>query len=140
MERVGERGTVVEGWAPQAKILQHSSIGGFVSHCGWSSVMESIKFCVPIIAIPMHLDQPLNARLVEEVGVGLEVQRTGSGSLEREEVAKAITEVLVEKIGQILKGKAMELSENMKNKEDEEIDGVVEELRQLCRTRESSST
>ncbi|TQD82455.1 hypothetical protein C1H46_031971 [Malus baccata] len=140
MERVGERGMVVEGWAPQAKILQHSSIGGFVSHCGWSSVMESIKFCVPIISIPMHLDQPLNARLVEEVGVGLEVRRTGSGSLEREEVAKVITDVLVEKIGQILKGKAMELSENMKNKEDEEIDGVVEELRQLCRTRESSST
>ncbi|CAN6703636.1 unnamed protein product [Malus baccata var. baccata] len=102
--------------------------------------MESIKFCVPIIAIPMHLDQPLNARLVEEVGVGLEVRRTGSGSLEREEVAKVITDVLVEKIGQILKGKAMELSENMKNKEDKEIDGVVEELRQLCRTRESSST
>ncbi|XP_019198966.1 PREDICTED: beta-D-glucosyl crocetin beta-1,6-glucosyltransferase-like [Ipomoea nil] len=32
--RVGERGLVVKGWAPQAKILQHPNIGGFISHCG----------------------------------------------------------------------------------------------------------
>ncbi|KAI5344051.1 hypothetical protein L3X38_011928 [Prunus dulcis] len=104
LERVGEKGVIVEGWAPQAKILNHSSVGGFVSHCGWSSVLESIKFGVPIIAMPMHLDQPINSRLVEEVGVGVEVKRTAEGSLERKEVAK----------------------------EDEEINGVVEEFMQLC--------
>ncbi|XVF75730.1 hypothetical protein PTKIN_Ptkin13bG0210300 [Pterospermum kingtungense] len=43
LERIGERGLVVEAWAPQAKILQHTSIGGFVSHCGWGSVMESLN-------------------------------------------------------------------------------------------------
>ena len=43
-ERVGERGLVVNGWAPQAKILTHPNVGGFVSHCGWNSVMESMKF------------------------------------------------------------------------------------------------
>ena len=59
---------MLEGWAPQTKILEHPSIGGFVSHCGWSSVMESMKFGVPIIAVPVHFDQPLNNRLVEEVG------------------------------------------------------------------------
>ncbi|KAK7852317.1 beta-d-glucosyl crocetin beta-1 [Quercus suber] len=86
LERVGERGIVVEDWAPQAKILRHSSIGGFVSHCGWSSVIESIKFGVPIIAIPMQFEQPLNARVVEEVGVAMEVKRDRDGKLERVEL------------------------------------------------------
>ncbi|RVW86828.1 Cyanidin-3-O-glucoside 2-O-glucuronosyltransferase [Vitis vinifera] len=66
---------VVEGWAPQKKILGHTSIGGFVSHCGWSSIMESIKFGVPIVAIPMQIDQPFNAKLLEAVGVGVEVKK-----------------------------------------------------------------
>ncbi|BBG96983.1 UDP-Glycosyltransferase superfamily protein [Prunus dulcis] len=132
LERVGEKGVIVEGWAPQAKILNHSSVGGFVSHCGWSSVLESIKFGVPIIAMPMHLDQPINSRLVEEVGVGVEVKRTAEGSLERKEVAKVIRDVVVKKIGEGVRKKALEIRDNMKNKEDEEINGVVEELMQLC--------
>ncbi|KAK6137974.1 hypothetical protein DH2020_028283 [Rehmannia glutinosa] len=79
IERVGERGMVLEKWAPQAKILSHSSIGGFVSHCGWNSLMESIDYGVPIIAMPMHLDQPMNAKLVVELGVGVEVRRDDNG-------------------------------------------------------------
>lgn len=63
LDRVGDRAMVLEGWAPQGRILKHPSIGGFMSHCGWSSVMEGIKFGVPIVAAPMHLDQPPNARL-----------------------------------------------------------------------------
>ncbi|ONI21747.1 hypothetical protein PRUPE_2G085800 [Prunus persica] len=129
LERVGEKGIIVEGWA---KILKHSSVGGFVSHCGWSSVLESVKFGVPIIAMPMHLDQPINSRLVEEEGVGVEVKRTTEGSLQREEVAKVIRDVVVEKIGEGVRKKALEIRDNMKKKEDAEIDGVVEELMQLC--------
>ncbi|KAF3613161.1 putative cyanidin-3-O-glucoside 2-O-glucuronosyltransferase-like [Capsicum annuum] len=96
LERVGGRGMVMEGWASQAKVLQHPSIRGFVSHCGWSSFMESMKFGVPIIAMPMHLDQPLNARLVEYTGVGVEAARDKDGKLQSEEIAKAIRKVVVE--------------------------------------------
>lgn len=70
--RTGE-GWVVNGWAPQPRILSHPSTGGFVSHCGWNSVMESIDFGVPIIAMPMHIDQPLNARWTVEIGVAVEI-------------------------------------------------------------------
>lgn len=52
-------------------------------------MLESMNFGVPIIAMPIHLDKPFNARLLEELGVGVEVKKTG-GSLRREEVAKAI--------------------------------------------------
>ncbi|MFQ6647200.1 hypothetical protein Gotur_020125 [Gossypium turneri] len=100
LERIGERELMVEDWAPQAKILQHSSIGGFVSHCGWSSVTESLKFGVPMIAMPMCVDQPLNARLVQAVGVGVEVERGKDGSLEREQIVRAIKQVVGEKDGE----------------------------------------
>ncbi|XP_057489572.1 UDP-glucosyltransferase 29-like [Actinidia eriantha] len=134
LERVGEeRGLVVEGWAPQAKILGHASIGGFVSHCGWNSVLESMSFGVPIIALPMQLDQPLNARLVEEVGVGVEVTRDESGGLQREEIAQGITLVVVEKNGEGVRTKARKCVDVMRLKREEEIDGVVEELLSICR-------
>ncbi|KAJ4840814.1 hypothetical protein Tsubulata_036275 [Turnera subulata] len=132
LERVGDRGMVVEGWAPQARILEHSSIGGFVSHCGWSSVMESMKNGVPIVAMPMHLDQPCNARLVEDVGVGIEVKRDGNGNLHREEVAMVIQAVVMGEKGESVRKKAKELGQNMINNGDQEIDEAVEELVKLC--------
>ncbi|MBA0818924.1 hypothetical protein Gohar_021292, partial [Gossypium harknessii] len=133
LERIGERGLMVEGWAPQAKILQHSSIGGFVSHCGWSSVMESLKFGVPIIAMPMlmHIDQPLNARLVQDVGVGVEVKRGKDGSLEREEIVKVIKQVVGEKDGENIRNKTREMSNYIKIKRDEEVDEVVQEINKI---------
>ncbi|XP_055817124.1 UDP-glucosyltransferase 29-like [Solanum dulcamara] len=131
-ERIGERGIVLEKWAPQATILQHTSIGGFVSHCGWSSFMESIKFGVPIIAMPMHIDQPINARLVEYIGMGVEALRDENGKLQSEEIANVIRKVVIEESGEIVREKARELSEKMNMKGDEEMDGVVEELVALC--------
>ncbi|MCE0482397.1 hypothetical protein HAX54_041148 [Datura stramonium] len=134
LERIGERGMVMEGWAPQSTILQHPSIGGFVSHCGWSSFMESKKFGVPIIAMPMHIDQPMNARLVEYLGMGVEAVRDENGKLQSEEIAKVIRKVVVEESGEAVRKKAIELSEKMNMTGDEEIDGVVKELVALCGT------
>lgn len=131
LEKVGERGMIVEGWAPQAKILGHSSIGGFVSHCGWNSVIESMHFGVPIIAMPMHLDQPLNARLVKEFGTGIEVLRDENGRLEREKIASVIKQVVAKRNGRFVRKKAKELGASIRKKGDEEIDEVVKELMQL---------
>ncbi|GFZ14627.1 UDP-glucosyl transferase 72E1 [Actinidia rufa] len=130
---VWERGLIVEGWATQAQILAHPSTGGFLSHCGWSSIMEGIEYGVPIIAIPMHLDQPLNARLVEEVGVGLEVERDGNGRLDREEIARVVKEVVRGKRGEIMRRKAKKLGEETREKGEEDMDGVVEELVKICK-------
>ncbi|KAJ7974941.1 Glycosyltransferase, partial [Quillaja saponaria] len=132
-ERVKERGMIVTGWAPQMKILSHSSIGGFVSHCGWGSVMESLMFGVPIIGIPIQVDQPLNAKLVEEIGVGKEIVRDSEGKLHREVVEKVVKQVLFEESGEELRRKAKELSEEIcKKKGEEEIDELVEKFVQLC--------
>ncbi|KAH9768893.1 glycosyltransferase [Citrus sinensis] len=132
LERTKERAMVIEGWAPQMKILGHPSIGGFGSHCGWSSVMESMKLGVPIIGMPMHLDQPLNARLVEDVGIGLEVRRNKCGRIQREEMARVIKEVVMEKDGGKMKRKTREMGEAIKEKGEEEIEWVADELIHLC--------
>nr|UAJ75001.1 glucosyltransferase [Buddleja davidii] len=132
LERVGERGKIVEKWAPQAKILSHSSVGGFVSHCGWNSLKESIDFGVPIIAMPMHLDQPMNAKLMVELGVGVEVKRDDKGMLQREEISKVIKDVVFGENGGSLRRKVGEQREKIRMKSGEEMEGVVEKLKEVC--------
>ncbi|KMT15051.1 hypothetical protein BVRB_3g061740 [Beta vulgaris subsp. vulgaris] len=66
-DRLQSRGMVVTDWAPQLEVLAHPSTGGFMSHCGWNSCMESISMGVPIAAWPMHSDQPRNTILVTQV-------------------------------------------------------------------------
>nr|GMC90643.1 zeatin O-glucosyltransferase-like [Ipomoea batatas] len=66
-ERVKRIGLVIREWAPQPEILAHSSIGAFMSHCGWNSCIESISMGVPIACWPMHSDQPRNSFLVTEM-------------------------------------------------------------------------
>ncbi|KAM3732430.1 hypothetical protein ACB098_11G060400 [Castanea mollissima] len=74
IERTQGIGKVI-GWAPQVAILAHSAIGGFVSHCGWNSMLESLWFGVPIAAWPMYAEQQINAfEMVKELGVAVEVK------------------------------------------------------------------
>lgn len=131
-ERVAERGMVVEGWAPQAKILGHPSIGGFVSHCGWSSTLESIAFGVPIIVMPMQLDQPMTGRLVVEIGVGIDVPRE-NGKFRKEDIARVAREVVVEEKGKEVRRQVKDLSNTIKQKGDRDIDHAVKKLLQLVK-------
>ncbi|CAI9098570.1 OLC1v1035240C1 [Oldenlandia corymbosa var. corymbosa] len=74
LERTNGIGKVVP-WTPQLNVLAHSSIGVFVTHCGWSSVMEGVACGVPMICRPFFGDQKLNRRVIEDVwqiGVGIE--------------------------------------------------------------------
>ncbi|KAL7097841.1 hypothetical protein ACP275_10G168600 [Erythranthe tilingii] len=128
LDRVKGRGRVLEGWAPQTKILGHANVGGFVSHCGWNSLMESMYFGVPIIAMPMHVDQPVNARLVEEVGVGVEVLRDNNRRFRRETVAAVIRSVVMEDSGRFVRERAAYMKEKLKYNGCEEIDEVVKEV------------
>ncbi|KAM3339089.1 zeatin O-glucosyltransferase [Capsicum galapagoense] len=113
-ERVKNVGLVVRGWAPQPEILAHSSTGGFMSHCGWNSCIESITVGVPIAAWPMYADQPRNGFLLTEMlKIGLIVREWEK----REELVSASTiENVVRKLmasdeGDVIRKRAKELGE-----------------------------
>ncbi|CAN0905154.1 UDP-glucose flavonoid 3-O-glucosyltransferase 6 [Linum grandiflorum] len=84
LDRTAEVGRVI-GWAPQTAVLAHKAVGGFVSHCGWNSTLESIWFGVPMATWPMYAEQQLNAFLVvEELGIATEIKmdyQVGSGDI-----------------------------------------------------------
>ncbi|KAL7144529.1 hypothetical protein ABFS83_07G018600 [Erythranthe nasuta] len=132
LDRVKQRGIIVQGWAPQAKILGHPSIGAFVSHCGMSSTIESVYFGVPVIAMPFKLDQPLNARLVVEAGIGVEVVRDANGGLSSDEIVNAINTAIFDKTGEEMRLKAAQMSEMMKSEEAYAMNETAEQLRRIC--------
>ena len=81
-------------WAPQRMNFAHSSVGGFLSHCGWNSTSEALAYGVPILAWPMASDQLLNAQwLVDTLGVGLLMHGTGTPA-ERLVSAREVVETL----------------------------------------------
>ncbi|XP_016493365.1 7-deoxyloganetic acid glucosyltransferase-like isoform X1 [Nicotiana tabacum] len=76
LEGTRQRGYIVE-WAPQEEVLAHPAIGGFLTHSGWNSTLESIYEGVPMICWPFYADQQVNSRLVGEVWkIGLDMKDT----------------------------------------------------------------
>ncbi|KAL3819774.1 hypothetical protein ACJIZ3_005679 [Penstemon smallii] len=115
-ERVKEVGIVVRDWAPQIEILAHESTGGYMSHCGWNSCIESITMGVPVAAWPMHSDQPRNTMLVTEVlKIGLVVREW----THREELVKAST------IGNVVKRLMASEEGNVIRKRAEDLGATV---------------
>ncbi|KAH7578032.1 hypothetical protein ACOSP7_000860 [Xanthoceras sorbifolium] len=90
-ERTKCRGLVVPSWAPQVEILRHGSTGGFLTHCGWNSILESVVHGVPLIAWPLFAEQKLNAvMLTEDLKVALRPKADENCLVGREEIAKVL--------------------------------------------------
>ncbi|XP_068642823.1 UDP-glycosyltransferase 89B2-like [Aristolochia californica] len=89
---VSDRGLVIKGWAPQVAILSHRSVGVFLSHCGWNSVLEGIVAGVSFLAWPMGADQFLNATLLEESGVAVRVWEGATTVPDAAGLARALAE------------------------------------------------
>ncbi|KAI7744584.1 hypothetical protein M8C21_001712 [Ambrosia artemisiifolia] len=74
LERTAGIGKVI-GWAPQTAVLAHQAVGGFVSHCGWNSLLESLWFGVPSATWPMYAEQQMNAfEMVVDLGLAVEIK------------------------------------------------------------------
>uniref|UniRef100_J3MJN9 Glycosyltransferase n=1 Tax=Oryza brachyantha TaxID=4533 RepID=J3MJN9_ORYBR len=103
-DRVEGKGKIVQ-WAPQQEVLAHHAVGGFWTHCGWNSVLESIGEG-PMICMPQFADQIINTRYVQAVwGAGFDLE----GKLDREKITKAIRKLMSEKEGAEMKRKVGEL-------------------------------
>ncbi|CAN4097842.1 unnamed protein product [Withania somnifera] len=117
-ERVQGRGMVVRSWAPQLEILGHPSTGGFLSHCGWNSSMESISMGVPMAAMPMTVDQPYHTLLVTNVwkiGVSVWSWARRKETVPAVAIEKAVKTLMGSPEGKEMRQRVVELRDKIKN-------------------------
>lgn len=99
-------------WVEQRRILAHPKVGGFLSHCGWNSVLESLSMGVPMLAWPMGAEQPFNAKVAERLGAGmriLEVVGEGTGTIGSEIICDKVKELMCGVEGRKARERAQEL-------------------------------
>ncbi|KAI4335446.1 hypothetical protein L6164_014090 [Bauhinia variegata] len=102
LEKTRTKGKIVP-WAPQLDILKHASVGVFVTHSGWNSILETIVGGVPMVCRPFFGDQNLNTRLIEtvwEIGVGVD-----NGVFTKSAVLKALELTLSSEKGKLMRQK-----------------------------------
>ncbi|RWR79293.1 7-deoxyloganetin glucosyltransferase [Cinnamomum micranthum f. kanehirae] len=99
-----ERG-LLSSWCLQEKVLQHPSIGVFLTHCGWNSTIESVCGGVPVICWPFFAEQQTNCRYAcTEWGMGMEIDN----NVKRDEVEGLVREMMEGEQGKEMRNKAME--------------------------------
>ncbi|KAF8403842.1 hypothetical protein HHK36_011948 [Tetracentron sinense] len=138
-DRITERkqGLLVRNWAPQLEILSHESIGAFLSHCGWNSVLESLSRGVPIIGWPIESEQFYNSKLLEEeLGVCVELARGIDDMINGGDVARMVRLVLegeeMRRKSEVLREKmmtAVSVVEGVKGSSLQALDHFVETVR-----------
>ncbi|ESQ28622.1 hypothetical protein EUTSA_v10018509mg [Eutrema salsugineum] len=95
LNRTGNRGMVVKSWAPQVPVLNHKSIGGFVTHCGWNSILESVCAGVPMVAWPLYAEQRFNrVVIVDEIKIAIPMNELETGFVSSTEVEKRVREIM----------------------------------------------
>ncbi|CAM6099349.1 unnamed protein product [Calypogeia fissa] len=111
-ERTKDRGLIFPGLAPQLQILSHPATGGFLTHCGWNSSLESISRGIPMIGWPQGAEQKLCCRvLVDQAGVATEIRPGLDGSADfvtSPEIVSALNVLMKQEEGQKLKKRVVE--------------------------------
>ncbi|KAJ4967703.1 hypothetical protein NE237_014404 [Protea cynaroides] len=107
IEETKDRG-LLASWCPQERVLSHSSVGGFLTHCGWNSTTESICGGVPILCWPFFAEQQPNCRYACTTwGIGMEI----GNDVKREEVQTLIKDLLEGEKGNTMRKNVSEWKE-----------------------------
>ncbi|RZB65945.1 7-deoxyloganetin glucosyltransferase-like [Glycine soja] len=95
---------MLASWCPQEEVLAHPAVGGFLTHCGWNSTLESVCEGVPMLCWPFFAEQQTNCRFCcKEWGIGLEIE-----DVKREKVEALVRELMEGEKGKEMKERALE--------------------------------
>ncbi|KAL3518014.1 hypothetical protein ACH5RR_020603 [Cinchona calisaya] len=90
-EKKGDTKAIIVPWCDQLRVLSHSSIGGFWSHCGWNSTKEAIFSGLPMLSFPIFWDQTTNTKqIVEDWKIGWRVKKDDGSLITRQEIARLL--------------------------------------------------
>ncbi|XP_055815878.1 scopoletin glucosyltransferase-like [Solanum dulcamara] len=142
-EKLNGRGLIIKGWAPQVLILDHEAIGGFVTHCGWNSLLEGVTAGLPMVTWPLSAEQFFNEKLLVEIlKIGVPVgaqawsERTHSRvPINRENIQRAVTKLMVGQEADEMRSRAAALGKSAKmavekgGSSDNSLVSLLEELR-----------
>ncbi|KAK6147043.1 hypothetical protein DH2020_017955 [Rehmannia glutinosa] len=91
-----DRGLIIP-WCDQIMVLSNPAVGGFLTHNGWNSTVESMWCGVPMICYPIAYDQITNTKLVvDDWKIGIRLCDHGT-SVDRKVVAEKIKSFMSEK-------------------------------------------
>ncbi|XP_042505616.1 hydroquinone glucosyltransferase-like [Macadamia integrifolia] len=112
LERTKGRGLVIPLWAPQIQVLSHVSTGGFLTHCGWNSTLESMVHGVPLIAWPLHAEQKMSAVMqVEDLEEASRPKAAKNRIVGRAEIAKVVKCLIVGEEGRRIRKRKRKLKD-----------------------------
>ncbi|XP_004510912.1 UDP-glycosyltransferase 1 [Cicer arietinum] len=127
LERTKENGMVVRNWAPQRAILSHDSVGGFVTHCGWNSILEAICEGVPMITWPLYAEQKLNRLiLVQEGKIALKLNQSTNRFVSGTELGERVMELMESNKGKEIRDNILKMKISAKKARMEGGSSVVD--------------
>ncbi|KAM3695061.1 hypothetical protein ACJW30_07G099500 [Castanea mollissima] len=149
--RKGKNEKEEEDWLPkgfekrmESKGLIVRAVGGFVTHCGWNSILEGVSAGVPMVTWPMGAEQFYNEKLVTHVlKIGVDVcahqwtSMVGDG-IKRESLKKATRGIMVGEEAEEMRGRAKVFGKMARRAVEEggssysDLNALIEELSLHC--------